>query len=375
MRNDEIIIDSFAGGGGASIGIEMALGRSPDVAINHDPEAVSMHKANHPDTEHHCQNVWQLDPQDVARGRKVGLAWFSPDCKHFSKAKGAAPVKRNVRDLAWVVVLYAQRVKPRVICLENVEEFKTWGPLDENGRPCAAQKGITFKKWINEFKKAGYKIQYRELRACDYGAPTSRKRLFVIARRDGQPIVWPKPTHGDPKAKGFKKSGLKPWRTAADIIDWSQPCPSIFMNSEEVQEWYEHTGQRLKRPLADATMRRIAQGLKRFVFDAEEPFIVTANHQGKGFRGQGLDEPMKTVTAARDATGLVTPYMTKFRKGSHGSPADAPMPTITASSFKKRPGGNPPLGLVVPYLTEHANGSKQRTFNAEEPMRTQCANV
>jgi len=350
MQQHEIIIDSFAGGGGASVGIEMALGRSPDVAINHDPEAVQMHMVNHPDTEHHCQNVWQLDPVDVAAGRPVGLAWFSPDCKHFSKAKGGAPVKRNIRDLAWVVVLYAQRVKPRVIMLENVEEFQTWGPLDENGRPCPVNKGVTFRKWVRELKKAGYEVDWRELRACDYGAPTIRKRLFLIARRDGQPIVWPAPTHGDPRLPGFNSSGLRPWRTAADIIDWLLPCPSIFFSKTECRLWFEQTGQRLKRPLAEASERRIFLGYERHVFNNPNPYIVTVNHGGSNFRGQAIDVPFNTVTAARDGHGLVMPYLTKYRKGSSGSDISEPAPTITSNSFKKRPGGNPPLAVVQAKL-------------------------
>ena len=411
---DEIIVDSFAGGGGASTGIEMALGRSPDIAINHDPEAVSMHMVNHPDTEHHCQNVWQVDPREAVKGRKVGLAWFSPDCKHFSKAKGGAPVKRNIRDLAWVVVLWAQRVKPRVIMLENVEEFQTWGPLTDEGKPCLIQKGVTFKKWVGELRKAGYKVEWRELRACDYGAPTIRKRLFLIARCDGQPIVWPEPTHGDPRKPGFEKSGLKPWRTAADIIDWSLPCPSIFMDKLEVQAWYEATGQRLKRPLAEATQKRIAKGLERFVFGASEPFIVTANHGGDTFRGQGLGEPFNTVTAPRDAHGLVVPYVTehanasnqrnmptdeplrtqcanvkgghfavvaphitKFRKGASGSDIAAPMPTITASSHEKRPGGNPPLAVIAPTLVQTGYGEREgqapRALDIQAPLGTVVA--
>jgi len=333
-KDGEIIIDSFAGGGGASVGIEMALGRSPDVAINHDKTAIAMHEVNHPTTEHICQNIWQAIPKDVARGRPVGFAWFSPDCKHFSKAKGSAPVKRNIRDLAWIVVMWAEQVRPRVIVVENVEEFKGWGPVGEGGIPCKLRKGETFDEWVKSLRRAGYKVEWKELRASDYGAPTIRKRLFVIARCDGQPIVWPKPTHYNPKKKFIRRKGLKPWRAVAEVLDWSLPCPSIFMTTAEAKDWRQATGQSVKRPLADATMRRIAQGIKRFVIDAEEPFIVTANHQSNSFRGQGLTEPMKTITAARDAQGLVTPF-----------------------------------------LTEHANASGQRKWSAEEPLRTQCANV
>lgn len=328
---DEIIVDSFAGGGGASTGIEMALGRSPDVAINHEPDAIAMHQVNHPDTQHYCQNIWQADPKEVCGGRQVGLAWFSPDCKHFSKAKGSKPVNRNVRDLAWVTVMWAEQVRPRVIIVENVEEFEGWGPIGDDGLPCKARKGETFNEWVRSLRRLGYKVQWRQLRACDYGAPTIRKRLFIIARCDGKRIVWPKASHADPR-KPLR--GLLPWRSAAECIDWSFPCPSIFMTPEEAREWRQATGQSVKRPLAEATMRRIAQGIKRFVIDAEQPFIVTANHQGQHFRGQSLTEPMKTITAARDAHGLVTPF-----------------------------------------LTEHANASKQGKWSAEEPLRTQCANV
>ncbi len=307
---DELIVDNFAGGGGASLGIEWAFGRPVDVAINHDAVAIAMHKANHPDTEHYCENVWDVDPREVAQGRPVGLAWFSPDCKHFSKAKGGKPVEKNIRGLAWVVIRWAAAVRPRVIMLENVEEFQAWGPLTKDNMPCPMRKGHTFRRWKQRLEALGYQIEHRELRACDYGAPTIRKRLFVVARCDGKPIVWPEPTHGP---------NLLPYRTAAECIDFSIPCPSIFER---------------KRPLAENTMKRIYRGIQRFVIDAEEPFIVTCNHGGDWFRGQSVNEPMKTITAARDAHGL-----------------------------------------VVPYLTEHANGSKQRIFAVDEPLRTQCAEV
>jgi DNA (cytosine-5)-methyltransferase 1 len=249
-----LIIDNFAGGGGASTGIEMALGRPIDVAINHDAEAVAMHAANHPRTHHLCQNVWKADPIEVVaeasarRGSSVPLpielAWFSPDCKHFSKAKGSKPVEKGIRDLAWVVVHWARRVRPKVIMLENVEEFRDWGPLIEtdDGRlvPCPVSKGLTFKRWCRELKKLGYKIEHRELRASDYATPTIRKRLYVIARCDGLPIVWPEPSH----AKGGA-GGLPEWRWAAECIDFDLPCPSIFSR---------------KKALAENTLRRIARG-------------------------------------------------------------------------------------------------------------------
>ncbi|MFY8196047.1 MAG: DNA cytosine methyltransferase, partial [Novosphingobium sp.] len=250
-----LIVDSFAGGGGASTGIEAALGAAVDIAINHDEQAIRMHEANHPGTVHVNSNIWQVDPVEVVRShpsgvRHVSLAWFSPDCKHFSKAKGGKPREKSIRDLAWVVVLWAQRVQPDVILLENVEEFRTWGPLCDEGKPIKERQGETFNKWTKELRKAGYKIQWKELRACDYGAPTIRKRFFMIARRDGKPIVWPAPTHGKPGSLEVLSGKLKPWRSAAEIIDWSIPCPSIFERS---------------KPLADKTLRRIAHGIMKFV--------------------------------------------------------------------------------------------------------------
>ncbi|WP_223306287.1 DNA cytosine methyltransferase, partial [Mameliella alba] len=304
-----MIIDSFAGGGGASTGIEMALGRSPDVAINHNPAALALHEANHPDTRHLINSIYAVDPRDVVpKGRRVGLAWFSPDCKHFSKAKGGTPVNKNIRDLAWVVVHWAERVAPDVIMLENVEEFQDWGPVrhrhtggrkstnpprsheeweasppevkgtpvyDDNGEPvmepCPFRKGQTFNKWVRALRRQRYRVEYRVLRACDYRAPTIRKRLFIIARRDGLPIIWPEPTHGDPASKPVKQGKRKPWRTAAECIDWSVPCPSIFDTSDQIKA---KLGITAKRPLAANTLKRIARGMQRYVLQAEEPFIV-----------------------------------------------------------------------------------------------------
>ena len=343
-RGAELIVDSFAGGGGASTGIEMAVGYAPDIAINHDPEAVAMHTVNHPTSRHFCQNVWQIDPVEVCGGRPVGLAWFSPDCKHFSKAKGGRPVEKRIRDLAWVVVHWAKRVRPRVIMLENVEEFQTWCPLDADGQPDFTRKGETFTKWVGELQKMGYRVEWRELRACDYGAPTIRKRLFLIARCDGAPIVWPAPTHGKPG------TGLLPYRTAAEIIDWSIPCPSIFDR---------------KRPLAEATMNRIAAGLRRFVLDASQPFIVTCNHSGHGFRGQGLDEPFKTITSAHDAHGLVVPYLAGCGgRAGQSAPrsADAPMATMTAKADQI---------LCTDHLTKFQENSTGQ--EADEPLHTVMA--
>jgi DNA (cytosine-5)-methyltransferase 1 len=248
----EITVDNFAGGGGASTGIEAGLGRPVDIAINHDPASIAMHEVNHPHTRHYCESVWDIDPRKVCAGRPVGLAWFSPDCKHFSKAKGGKPVEKKIRGLAWVVLRWAATVHPRVIMLENVEEFITWGPLttdpEGNCYPCPKKKGRTFNSFVNALKRHSYTVEWKELRACDYGAPTIRKRLFLVARCDGQPISWPEPTHGDPKSAAVKSGQLKPWRTAAECIDWSLPCPSIFDR---------------KKPLAEATLRRIAKGTSR----------------------------------------------------------------------------------------------------------------
>jgi DNA (cytosine-5)-methyltransferase 1 len=399
----EMIVDSFAGGGGASTGIEMALGRSPDIAINHDATALAMHEVNHPATRHLPHSIWKVDPLDVCAGRQVGLLWASPDCKHFSKAKGGKPVEKSIRDLAWVVVRWAYQVRPRVIMLENVEEFQTWGPLADDGRPCPDRKGATFRKWVGELKKLGYKVEHRELRACDYGAPTIRKRLFLIARRDGEAIVWPEPTHGDPKSDAVRQGRLKPWRTAAEIIDWSRPCPSIFDSSEEIMAKY---GLRAVRPLQPATMARIAKGVKRYVLDAAKPFIVNLTHQG-GDRNESIDDPMATVTgahrgekavvtpfvsaaqqggsirpaddplhtvtaSAKDQNQIIAPHLTKFRANSIGSGMDEPAPTITANSFIKRAGGAAPIGLVAPHLMTMRNAGKPFQ-GAGEPTHTVTA--
>lgn len=316
----EIIVDNFAGGGGASTGIEAAMGRPVDVAINHDIDAIRMHEVNHPYTRHYCESVWDVDPFAVCQGQPVGLAWFSPDCKHFSKARGKTPVNKNIRGLAWVALRWASTVKPRVIMLENVEEFLTWGPLrteaDGSQYPCPKRAGQTFKAFINALGRQGYAVSYRALRASDYGTPTIRKRLFLIARRDGYPIVWPESTHGD-------KPGLQPQRTAAECIDWTLECPSIFDRNRE---------------LAEATQRRIAKGIQRYVMESSSPFIVTYNHGGETFRGQAIGEPFKTITAARDAHGLVMP-------------------------------------VLAPFITEHANASTQRNMSTDAPLRTICAQV
>ncbi|MHC9507381.1 DNA cytosine methyltransferase [Klebsiella variicola] len=405
MKDSEIIVDNFAGGGGASTGIELAIGRSVDIAINHDPNAVAMHTTNHPDTLHYCESVYEVRPKVATAGRPVALAWFSPDCRHFSKAKGAKPVEKAIRGLAWVTLRWGLDVDPRVMMLENVEEFKTWGPLIEippkpdlphemigsfigpvypgYSRPDPARVGETFRAFVDmlttgipanhpalaeccEFLNIsldseeatrlvnglGYTVEYRELRACDYGAPTIRKRFFMVMRRDGQPIVWPEATHGDPKSPAVQAGKLAPWRTAAECIDWSIPAPSIFGR---------------KKPLAENTLRRIARGIQRFVIDSAEPFIVKCNHtttkgQYDCFRGQSMTGPLQTTTKTH-GFAVAVPHLTKFRTGATGQPVTEPVPTVTAGT-SKRPGGNGhALGIVeaglVPFLAGNGGSEYQ----------------
>ena len=304
MINGELIVDNFAGGGGASTGIEEATGFSVDIAINHDPKAIAMHKANHPNTKHYCENVWQVDPVQACNGHPVGLAWFSPDCKHFSKAKGGKPKDKNIRGLAWVACRWAGLVRPRVIMLENVEEFKTWGPLNRGHHPVKSKQGRTFDKFVRQLQDLGYEVQFRELVAADYGAPTMRKRFFMIARCDKKPIVWPEPTHAPADSEAVKKGLLKPYVGAYTQIDFSRPCPSIFDTSEQIKEKY---GIKAVRPLAPKTMERIARGLKKFVLDNPEPFIVQCNHGGDR-RPLDIKEPLPTITG-KHGYGIVEPYM------------------------------------------------------------------
>lgn len=358
IPTQELIIDNFAGGGGASTGIELATGRSVDIAINHDPAAIAMHRANHPETEHYCESVWDVDPREVTGGRPVGLVWLSPDCKHFSKAKGGKPVEKGIRGLAWVAVRWAATVRPRVIMLENVEEFKTWGPLMKDGYPDPDQKGRTFNCFVNALRRQGYRVEWKELRACDYGAPTIRKRLFLVARRDGRPIVWPEPTHGDPESEEVKSGKLEPWRTAAEIIDWSLPCPSIFER---------------KKPLAENTMRRIARGLQKFVFDNPRPFVIKVNHsKDDTFRGQEIDQPLQTITA-KNGWGIVIPHITKFRGGATGHPMSDPLHTITSGAGAERPAGAAhAMGLVAAFLTQyHSYDDSARGQTLDRPLLTQ----
>ena len=307
MINGELIVDNFAGGGGASTGIELATGYSVDIAINHDPEAIRMHKANHPNTEHYCENVWAVDPVKACKGHPVALAWFSPDCKHFSKAKGGKPKDKNIRGLAWVALRWAGLVKPRVIMLENVEEFKTWGPLNRRHHPIKEKQGKTFERFVQQLRDLNYEVEFRELIAADYGAPTMRKRFFMIARCDGKPIVWPEPTHGPADSEAVKAGLLKPYVGAYTQIDFSRPCPSIFDTSEEIKEKY---GIRAVRPLAKKTMDRIARGLKKFVLDNPEPFIIQCNHGGER-RPNDIREPMPTITG-KHGYGIVEPYMVQI---------------------------------------------------------------
>lgn len=307
MINGELIVDNFAGGGGASTGIELATGYSVDIAINHDPEAIKMHKANHPNTKHYCENVWAVDPVKACNGHPVALAWFSPDCKHFSKAKGGKPKDKFIRGLAWVACRWAGLVRPRVIMLENVEEFKTWGPLGRRHHPIKAKQGETFQKFVQQLTDLGYEVQFRELIAADYGAPTMRKRFFMIARCDGKPIVWPEPTHAPADSEKVKAGLLEPYVGAYTQIDFSRPCPSIFDTSEEIKEKY---GIRAVRPLASKTLDRIAKGLKKFVLDNPEPFIIQCNHGGER-RPNDIREPMPTITG-KHGYGIVEPYMVQI---------------------------------------------------------------
>ncbi|MCE9891489.1 DNA cytosine methyltransferase [Citrobacter portucalensis] len=403
----EIIVDNFAGGGGASTGIELAIGRSVDIAINHDENAIAMHKTNHPDTLHYCESVFDVDPVAATGGNPVGLAWFSPDCRHFSKAKGAKPVKKEIRGLAWIVLRWALAKRPRVIMLENVEEFKTWGPLIDippkpdlpealmadfigpvypgNSRPDPARTGETFNAFVGmlstgipadhpalaevcEFLSIergseqaqklvdglGYDVDYRELRACDYGAPTIRKRFFMVMRCDGCPIQWPAVTHGDPKSLEVQSGRLMPWRTAAECIDWNVPALSIFDR---------------KKPLAENTLKRIARGIQRFVIESASPFIVKCNHTSTKtsydcFRGQKLDEPLQTITKTH-GYALAVPHLTKFRTGATGQPVTEPVPTVTAGT-SKRPGGNGhALGIVEAALTPFLAGNGGSEYQAK----------
>lgn len=342
---NEIVIDNFAGGGGASTGIEAAIGKPINYAINHDPKAIAMHRANHPKTYHYCEDIWNVDPRNVADGRDVLLSWFSPDCKHFSKAKGGRPVDKNVRGLAWVAIRYAATVRPKVIFLENVQEFAEWGPL-KNDKPIPELKGKTFKNWVNEFKRLGYHVEWKNLIACDYGAPTSRKRLFLVARRDRKPIIWPDATHGKDKL---------PYRSASECIDWSIPCPSIFTR---------------KKPLVENTLKRIARGIEKFVIECGEPFIIPVGYgekQGQSPRVNSIHNPLGTVVAGGIKHRLVVAFLTRYFGQGTGRPVTHPAPTITANGLGK-------TGLITSHLIKF-RGTTGMGYgqSVRDPMHTLTA--
>ena len=439
----ELIIDNFAGGGGTSEGLEQAFGRPVDIAINHDPEALAMHALNHPKTRHLCESVWTVNPVKVTGNQPVALVWLSPDCKHFSKAKGGTPVAKHIRGLAWVGMRWAALTKPRVIMLENVEEFQEWGPLiidaDGSARPDPAKKGKTFESFVRQLRGHGYQVDWRELRACDNGAPTIRKRLFMVARRDGLPITWPEQTHAEPSNRAVLAGKLLPYRTAAECIDFSLPARSIFDR---------------KKDLAENTQRRVAKGLWRHVLTSPKPFIVGVGGRMGQSPARGVDQPAQTITARADSClampllapflgdqsrpaegktssadeplrtqcaqvkgghftvmaptltplrgtspghmgghdieqplstisaggthhGLSAAHITKFRTGSSGKGMHEPVPTVTANSFVKRPGGSAPLGVVGANLITIGYGEREgqpaRAQDIRNPLGTVVA--
>lgn len=430
----EIIVDNFAGGGGASTGIEIAVGRSVDIAINHDPAAIAMHRANHPDSEHYCEDVWAVDPAAACAGRPVALAWFSPDCKHHSKAKGGKPRDRKIRGLAWVAVKWAYAVRPRVIMLENVEEFMDWGPLDESNQPIVERAGETFSGFVQALSTGiprshpafaemcaelgidkgseaadalvrglGYDVSHRLLRACDYGAPTIRRRFFLVARCDGKKIAWPEATHSMPESLEVAAGLKRPWVPVADVLDFSLPCPSIFDSKEEIKAKY---GLDAVRPLSENTMRRIARGVVKFVVNNPEPFIVpvgeqdasapvmmcnnenaagsavndpigtitTGGHhmliapsliqyhseQSEHVRGQQIDDPLMTVDAS-NRYGLVSTFITQFNNNSIGQSVTEPLNTVTA--------GFGHFGEVRAFLIKYYSGENNMA-RCDRPMPT-----
>ena len=364
MINGELLVDNFAGGGGASTGIELATGYSVDIAINHDPEAIRMH---HPNTKHYCENVWAVDPVKACGGHPVALAWFSPDCKHFSKAKGGKPKDKNIRGLAWVACRWAGLVRPRVIMLENVEEFKTWGPLNRGHHPIKSKQGKTFERFVQQLTDLGYEVQFKELIAADYGAPTMRKRFFMIARCDGKPIVWPEPTHAPADSDEVKAGLLKPYVGAYTQLDFSLPCPSIFDTSEEIKEKY---GIRAVRPLAPKTMERIARGLKKFVLDNPEPFIVPIGYgerKGQAPRVHDIEKPLPTIVGSGKhylCEPKLAPYLSVNRENHFGSDMREPVHTITANNQHM---------LMTPTLIQYHSETAQgevRGQTIEDPIMT-----
>lgn len=363
----EIVVDQFCGGGGVSTGYELATGVSPDIAVNHDPDAILMHEANHPTTKHYQEDVFLVDPYEACAGRPVALNWLSPSCTHHSIAAAGKPKNKQLRGQAWLAVKWGATVRPRVQILENVKEFRTWGPLLKNGQPDPKRKGLTYNTFVNALKRQGYKVETNILKACDYGAPTSRERFFMIMRRDGRPIVWPKPTHGDPKSDEVKQGLLLPWRTAAECIDWSIECPSIFTR---------------KKPLVEKTLRRIAKGIQRFVIECEEPFIVPESAAASNLtdksemvlaflskyygevstndaRGQSLNDPLHTISTA-NRFALITSHLIKFRGDNYGTATNEPMPTISAQGTH--------IGEVRAMLIKYYGAGVGQSLN--EPLHT-----
>lgn len=351
ISSRELIVDLFAGGGGASTGIYLATGRHPDIAINHSPAAVAFHARNHPTTRHYCEDVFDVHPRAAVGKRKVGILWASPDCTHHSRAKGGKPRDRKRRALAKVVTRWAALVRPRIICLENVAEFQDWGPLDDSGHPIKARAGEEFDAWVADLELQGYAVEWRMLVAADYGAPTTRKRLYMIARCDGAPIVWPEPTHGAGRAR--------PWRAASECIDFSLPCPSIFMSRAEAKAWARANGrtQPPRRPLAEKTMARIARGLDRFVLRSARPFIVPVTHDGGLDRCHNADEPLRTVTCAnRGELALVAPTLVQTGYGER--PGQAPRVLDLAKPLGTAVAGGSKVGVVSAWLVKHFGGPR-----------------
>lgn len=355
LADDEMIVDLFAGGGGSSTGIARALGESPDIAVNHWPAAIECHETNHPDTMHYCASVNALDPRDlVPAGKRVGLLFAAPDCRSFSRSRGAAPKSKSIRDLAWIVPHWIEMKRPRVICVENVAEFQDWGPLTLEGQAIKSQKGETFKEWVRTIRSHGYAIEWKVLNCADYNAPTTRRRLIIIARCDGLPIVWPEATHGRPGDSAVIAGEKQPWLTSGEQIDYSLPVYSIFLSREEAKV------AGVRRPLAEKTLRRIAQGMFRHCLEADNPYLVAyqgssvmpLTHHGDGDRTHALDEPFRTITAAnRGELAYASPFFARTahgdvdrngkRRGRGDHALADPYPTITSS---------PDSALVCPQI-------------------------